>query len=293
MNLKETAVLFADISGSTRLYQKQGDVVAHQAISQSLQSMKLAIEDNNGTLLRTVGDSALASFNLADEACDAAIAIQRAHKELDMPVRVGFHIGEVIPDAGDVYGNTVNLAARVAQFAEANEICMSDAAVASLSHKHRPNVHYLDKISFKGVDKPLALYRIHWQEDVAHTVVATDQQLREYRHTSPCLTLHCGDRHCVLNAADTVLSFGRASDNDFVIDHESASRRHATLEMQDGRFLLIDSSTNGIYILRKDQEPEFFRRESVNLVGAGVIGLGFNPEDAPAFAIRYKLAKNA
>lgn len=292
MNLKETTVLFADIFGSTRLYQKQGDVVAHQAISQSLQSMKLAIEGNNGKLLRTVGDSALASFNLADEACDAAIAIQRAHKETDMSVRIGFHIGEVIPDAGDVYGNAVNLAARVAQFAEPNEICLSAAAVASLTHEHRSNVHYLDEISFKGVDKPMPLYRVHWQEDVGHTMVASVQQQREQRHGQQSLSLQYGDRRCVLSNPGEVLTFGRAIANDFVVEHESASRYHATLEMMDRRFLLSDASTNGIYIQRKGQEPEFFRREAINLTGVGVIGLGFQPQDAPALAIRYHLSKN-
>jgi len=198
MSPQETTVLFADLSGSTRLYETQGDVKAHQVVSRSLQCMKAAVEKHAGELLRTVGDSALASFSSADHACKAAVLIQKKHQELGLAVRIGFHVGKVIEDSGDVYGNTVNVAARVAEFAEANEICLTGAAVSFLSHEHRANTHFLDNVAFKGVGEPLPVFRVHWQGDVAQTlvvaekpVVANADTLASLQLTYVTWTLHC------------------------------------------------------------------------------------------------------
>ena len=80
------AVLFADIGGNTALYESVGDAEAHRRVAESLAFMKSAIETHGGTLLRTVGDAALATFTRGDEACLAADAMQRMHR--DRPLRV-------------------------------------------------------------------------------------------------------------------------------------------------------------------------------------------------------------
>lgn len=285
-------VLFADLTGSTRLYQTQGDVSAHKTVSQSLQCMKSAIERYGGQLLRTVGDAALASFENTDAACSAAIDIQRGHTLLGLSVRVGFHVGEVIEDSGDVYGNAVNLAARVAAFAEANEICITDKAVARLSQAHRTNTHFLDTVEFKGVSQPIPIFRVHWQADGGQTVIVTDAS-SEHRNTSHhALQITVDEKQIVIDAHRPSLSFGRSIQNDVVIDYESASRNHASVDLVRGRYVLSDSSTNGTYLLKDGAELEFVRRESVSLDHHGVIGLGFNPEEESSHIIQYRLVIN-
>ncbi|MFK7996265.1 MAG: adenylate/guanylate cyclase domain-containing protein [Granulosicoccus sp.] len=292
MACQSLTVLFADLTDSTRLYQTQGDVRAHKTVSQSLQCMKRAIEKNGGKLLRTVGDAALASFENTDAACSAAIEIQQGHTALGLSVRVGFHVGEVISDSGDVYGNAVNLAARVAGFAEANEICITDVAVAKLSLTHRTNTHYLDSVMLKGVAEPMPVFRVHWQTDSAHTVIVTEVPGEQRNVSNSVLIIDVDGQKRIVDNNQPLISFGRAPENDVVIDFESASRNHATIELIRGRYVLSDSSTNGTYLLKHGADPEFVRRASVSLDHHGVIGLGFDPEDSSSHLIKYRIVSS-
>lgn len=289
MSSQTLTVLFADLAGSTRLYQTQGDVEAHQRVSDSLQCMKSVIEQHSGQLLRTVGDAALASFESTNAAYLAAVDIQREHTALNLSVRVGFHYGEVIPDAGDVYGNAVNLAARVASFAEADEICTTEDAVAQLSIRHRSSTHYLDRVDFKGMSEPMAVYRIHWASGDGETAIITAASRTERYKTNLVLDLLIGAKRIRVDTSNSVVTFGRAYDNDVIVDTESASRNHAKIELVRGRYLLHDSSTNGTYLIRGGFSPEFIRRESVSLDNFGSIGLGFSPDTTSHHIIEFRV----
>lgn len=292
MNSQALTVLFADLSGSTRLYQVQGDVRAHQSISQSLHCMRTAIERHDGKVLRTVGDAVLASFRDTNAACESAVDIQREHASLELPVRVGFHFGHVIPDAGDVYGNAVNLASRVAEYAEANEICTTEEAVRRMSAKHRSNTHFLDKVLFKGVEHAHSVYRVNWRTDSAQTAIVTAVKALQGTSDSRVLELMVSGKALSVSTVNPVLSFGRSVDNDVIVEMESASRQHATIELIKGRFMLSDFSTNGTYILKRESAPEFVRRESVSLEQSGVIGFGVDPREELTHAAQYRLVSD-
>ena len=289
MTPQALTVLFADISGSTRMYQTQGDEQAHQQISASLQCMKQVIEQHGGTLLRTVGDSALASFTKADSACDSAIAILQAHMDMGLSARVGFHFGDVIPDAGDVYGNTVNLAARVAEFAEANEICTTERALSRLSHTHRENTHFLDTVNFKGLSSPISVYRVHWRTDSAQTEIVANSTDELRNPVGRALEFEYAGQSVRLDAQRPTLTLGRSNENDVVVDTESASRNHASIECIRGRYMLSDFSTNGTYVLKEGGAVEFVRRESTSLDHVGAIGCGFDPRSERADAVEFRL----
>lgn len=281
-------VLFADLAGSTHLYQTRGDVEAHQRVTVSLQSMRVAVEKHQGTLLRTVGDAVLASFEQADAAYLAAVDIQRDHQALSLSVRVGFHHGQVIPDGGDVYGNAVNLAARVAAFAQANEICTTEDTVAQLSIRHRSFAIFLDSVDFKGMSIPMPVYRIQWTDDDAETVVAAAVSRTQRYRSNFVLDLLIGPKRIRVDTLNPIVTFGRAQNNDVVIDIESASRNHVKIEFTRGRFLIHDSSTNGTYLLRSGFSPEFIRRESASLDNFGSIGLGFIPDSQTMHVIEFR-----
>lgn len=280
-------VLFADVVDSTRLYQTRGDAHAHREVSQALQKMKALIEKHDGQLLRTVGDSALASFSKADTAYQAAVDIQRAHSLMELSVRIGFHHGEVIPDSGDVYGHAVNLAARVASFAEADEICITEATVARLSVVHRSNAHYLDKVAFKGMSQPMPVYRISWNQDHEHTTIVSSVAHTHRYYTDQVLTLKLGSVQRQVCSESPRLSIGRAEDSDLVVEAGSASRHHARIEFNRGRYILVDSSTNGTYVVKGNNAPDFVLRESLALDEKGRIGLGVAPVEGDVHVITY------
>lgn len=289
MSSHALTVLFADLAGSTRLFQEVGDTAAHQRVTDSLQCMKSAIENNQGELLRTVGDAALASFADTWLAYVAAVDIQSAHQASQLSVRVGFHHGNVIPDDGDVYGNAVNIAARVASFAEADEICITDDAVARLTVPQRANVQFMDRVDFKGIAEPMAVYRINWREDTEQTAIVSAESSTERYTTNMVLDLLIGAKRIRIDRENPVVSFGRAFDNNVIIDTESASRNHARIELTRGRYLFHDSSTNGTYIKRGGYSTEFIRRETTSLNHFGSIGLGFSPDTPSPHIIEYRM----
>ena len=286
-------VLFADLAGSTQLYQTAGDTEAHLRVTDSLQCMKSVIETHSGTLLKKVGDAVLASFEDVDNAHRAAIGIQQKHKALSLSVRIGFHYGEVIPDDGDIYGNAVNLAARVASFAEANEICTTEDTVKQLSNEHQSSTHYLDQINFRGISEPMSVYRIGWTGDGGATVVLTAADSTSNYKINQALHLLIGAEQITVDANNPIITFGRASDNNIVVDNEMASRHHAKIECLRHKFVLYDSSTNGTYLLRGELSPEYIKRESIVLQNSGIIGLGQSPDSQSGNSIQYRVSVSA
>jgi len=238
MSSKILTVLFADLADSSQLYQTQGDVGAHQQVSDSLQCMRHAVERHHGTLLRTVGDAVLASFNDTESAYHAAVEIQKEHQMLNLSARVGFHHGNVILDGGDVYGSAVNLAARVAAFCKADEICTTEATIRQLSIKQRSNTRYLHRVEFKGISAPIPVYRVQWENEDLETAIATAPSHTDRYKTNLVLDLMIGAQRIRVDTDNPVVTIGRSCGNDVSIDIEPASRNHAKIEMAKGRFVI-------------------------------------------------------
>ncbi|MFK7994445.1 MAG: adenylate/guanylate cyclase domain-containing protein [Granulosicoccus sp.] len=289
-------VFFSDIANSTRLYQERGDVVAHRLITNCLIELRRVVENHDGKLLRTVGDAVLASFESSDNAMLAAVESQRMQLLSPLRIRIGFHAGEVIPDSGDVYGNAVNVAARVAGFANASEIYTTEDTVYQLSPQMRKAATFLDHVDFKGIEQPLPVYRIQWQEESTQKptedtrIVTAVSRTSKYR-SDMVLELSMGALTIRIDKDNPQIRIGREVDNDFVIRHESTSRYHASIELQRGRFLISDSSTNGTYLIRQGTNALFVRRESISLDSTGIIGAGWHPSASDAEQISYRFVQ--
>ncbi len=276
------AILFADIAGSTELYERVGDVEAHRRVAESLAFMADAVGAHAGTVLRTVGDSTLASFKDCDAALQAACDMQQSHKKTPLSVRVGFHFGPVIPDKGDVYGNAVNIAARVASFAKTEEITATEQAVALLNNSNKSRATLLDSINVKGISDAMGVYRIAWEADESmHTRVAEPVKINQSQNAQRFLELHSNSKQYRLDHQSGDVTIGRDSDSVLQIDGDRVSRQHAKIAWQSGQIVLTDSSTNGTYVQRVGQAPVFVRRESLVLEDAGQLGLGVLSSDDP------------
>jgi len=286
----DMAILFADIGGSTMLYQNEGDTQGHQLIVSSLSAMRTAIESAGGTLLRTVGDAVLASFDSCDQATAAAIAIQELHADNELSVRVGFHWGRAIADDGDVYGNAVNIAARVADLANTGEITVTADVVERLTSGTVPPPQLLDEIAVKGIDAPLSVYRIQWRApaDAGNaTVVATGLNIRSTRTVKTHILLRFGEQSLVLDEHSEKCRIGRDTENAVTTTHSAASRLHATIECKQGVYVLEDLSTNGTYVIKPEQPPVYVHRDKLTLDGSGYIATGFLPEKGSTDKISF------
>ena len=275
------AILFADIGRSTSLYQSAGDSQAHQLITDSLTNMRNAVEAAGGELLRTVGDAVLASFTDCDAACAASVAIQKVHRSSPLSVRVGFHWGHAIADRGDVYGNAVNIAARVSGLANTHEIMTTQEVVDRLTALPFGPAQLLDVLPLRGVDVPLSIYRIPWEEQSLDTLtqVALGSEVQGRRSVNLKLELSNADKTITLQSNGQKCTIGRSEDSTLQAPHNAASRVHATIECKQGKYVLEDLSTNGTYVIKNGQPYVFVHRDSVTIDGTGILTTGYLPKD--------------
>ncbi|PID60938.1 MAG: hypothetical protein CSB44_08660 [Gammaproteobacteria bacterium] len=285
-------ILFADLVDSTPLYQREGDESAFDLVRESLALMRREIESHRGELLRTVGDSVLASFTDSDDAIEAAVGIQSVHRQHKLTARVGFHRGEVIPDQGDVYGSAVNLAARVAGFAKGGEICATHPAIEALSNRYRRSAVLIDRINLKGMSQPHRIYRYQWADAEPATVVHASSAAMLRSAREPTLELLIDERSRLHRADGGCFTIGRADDSSLMLAHDASSRHHASIEYIRGRYVIRDTSTNGTCIQIAERPLIHLRREEMALEGAGEIGFGWVPGEVGAPRIHYRVSKD-
>jgi len=290
----ELAILFADVVGSTRLYELMGDLRARDMVAICIDCMRSATEQHQGTVIKTMGDEVMATFPSADEALNAAAQMQQqisVHAQLKVDgqavaIRVGCHYGPVVLENRDVFGATVHTANRMTSQAKAGQIITTAATVERLSPEWRASVRQIDVAMIKGQGSEVTLYEVLWQtEDVTSMVPAIAMQSRGPRTMR--LKLRFQDREIYLDEARPNVAIGRAEDNDLVIKGNLISRIHARIEISRNKFVLIDQSTNGTFVQTKDGEEAFVRRDSLKIKGEGMIGLGRLPEGESPQTIRY------
>lgn len=290
----ELAILFSDVVGSTRLYEQMGDLRARDMVAICIDLMRSATEQFQGTVIKTMGDEVMASFPTADQALNAAAQMQQQisrHSQLKadgqaVAIRIGCHLGPVVLENRDVFGSTVHTANRMTSQAKAGQIMTTGAVVERLSPQWRAAVRQVDIATLRGQGNEVELYEVLWQtEDVTSMVPAIAMAGRG--GPAARLRLKIQDRDFVLDERRPSIVIGRAEDNDVVVKGNLISRLHARIEVNRHKFVLIDQSTNGTFVQTDDGEEAFVRRDSLQIKGSGLIGLGKLPEQDSPQTIRF------
>jgi adenylate cyclase len=290
----ELAILFADVVGSTRLYELMGDLRARDMVSICIDVMRSATEQRHGTVIKTMGDEVMATFPSADEALNAAAQMQQqisTHAQLKVDgqpvaIRIGCHFGPVVLESRDVFGSTVHTANRMTSQAKAGQIITTAATVDHLSPEWRAACRLIDTAPIKGQGNEVPLYEVLWQtEDVTSMVPAI--ALKGRQAGGARLRLRWLDHEVVVDERHPSVTIGRAEDNDLVVKGNLISRLHARIELSRNKLVLIDQSTNGTFVQTLGGEESFVRRDSLQLKGEGMIGLGRLPESDSAQTIRF------
>jgi adenylate cyclase len=295
----ELAILFADVVGSTRLYELMGDLRARDMVAICIDVMRSATEQRQGTVIKTMGDEVMSTFPSVDEALNAAAQMQlqiSSHAQLKVDgqpvsIRIGCHFGPVMLENRDVFGATVHTANRMTSQAKAGQIITTAATVERLSPEWRASCRQIDVATLKGQGNEVALYEVLWQsEDVTSMVPAISMNSRPVRLLR--LRIRANDRDLVVDEQHSSITIGRAEDNDVVIKGNLISRLHARIEISRNKFVLIDQSTNGTFVQTADGEESFVRRDSLQIKGQGTIGLGRLPEQDSPQTIRFTCEEN-
>jgi class 3 adenylate cyclase len=293
----ELAILFADVVGSTRIYEVMGDSRARDMILTCVEIMRTATELNQGTVIKTIGDEIMATFPTADSALNAGSRMQhdiRTHSGLQVEgqpiaIRIGCHFGPVVLENRDIFGAAVHTANRMTSQAKAGQIMITAAMVDRLAREWRSAVRQIDVATLRGKASEDELFEVLWQkEDATSMLPALALGVVASRDRRPKrLRVKIQGQELILDDRRTNLTIGRAEENDIVIKGNLISRLHAKLELNRNKILLVDQSTNGTFVTSREGEESFVRRDSMQLKGEGMIGLGRAPEGGSPLTVRY------
>jgi class 3 adenylate cyclase len=292
---RSLCVLFADVSGSTRLYEKLGDTEAMRAVERCLNRMSRATETYQGRVVKTIGDEVMAVFDSADQALQAACEMQQRVEKLPpvsgvtLSIRVGMQYGPIIEENSDYFGDTVNTASRMAGLAKGGQIFTTGETVNALSPLLRQATREIDALAIKGKSEDVHVFEVLWQETTELTMKASSI-MRQVGTSTKLVLRHSGEEH-VFDPSSGGVSLGRDGGSDVVIGDRRASRSHARIERRRDKFVLVDQSTNGTFVTFEG-EPEFaLKHEEIILRGRGRISFGHAYSDDPKEIVAFEIAE--
>ncbi len=286
----ECAVLFADVAGSTALYELLGDQPAFALVEACLATMSACTEEFHGRVVKTIGDAVMAVFDRADDAAAAAAEMQVRVAGLGEPrgirlsLRIGFHFGPVVPREDDVFGDSVNLASRLCDLASKGQIITDAGTAQRLSAVHASGLRTLFPIEVKGKADEVELVEILWQ-------AASQEMTAIVAAPAPAgaagwarLQLDFDGQRLLMGPERRKATFGRDHEADFTVRSPTVSRAHAMIERRRDRFVLVDHSLNGSFVTFEGRPEMKLRHEELTLVGHGWIAFGQPRADAQQVA---------
>ena len=164
---KLAAILYADVAGYSRLTGEDEDAT-HRTLSECLDLISSTVESHRGRVMHYAGDAVLAMFEAVVDALSGAVAIQDALRtqNQDLPderkveFRIGVNLGDVIEDRGDIYGDGVNVAARLESLAEPGGVCVSESVRTAVGNKLSLGYESMGEQHVKNIREPVKAYRV-------------------------------------------------------------------------------------------------------------------------------------
>src|SRR6266849_2559579 len=247
------AVLFADITGSTRLYEKLGNARALECVGLCLNIMRESALGCGGRVVQTIGDEVLCVFPTASAATHAAAEMQSRVK-----------------------------------MAKPSQIIAGGECVEALSKPMKDQTRALDKLPVKGREQEVDVYEVLWRQGEELTYMASRAPgLPKQPQVRLCL--RHGGKEMILGPGRELIRLGRENSCDIVIADRKASREHARIERRRDKFVLVDVSSNGTFVTFHGQSEMAVKREEVVLQGRGSISFGHpysvDPTEVAAFEI--------
>jgi adenylate cyclase len=287
---KNATVLFADVSGSMKLYETAGDARAAEAIRGCINVLCSAAEANGGRVVKTIGDEVMAVFPTANAAAAAATAMHAGVEALPtvgglkLAVCIGFQAGPIIERDNDLFGDTVNLASRLVKQAVKAQILTSEETVAQLSSLIRTSVRALYPVRVKGKDQEITLCELIWRRSADVTDLAGTASM--LRLPQMRLRLRYKGRDVLRRRKRQSVVIGREQGCHILVSDAKASRQHCTIESWQDSFVLQDHSTNGTYVTVNGEKEMLLQRQDLTLREHGCITFG-QPRATASDVVEY------
>jgi class 3 adenylate cyclase len=306
-----TTVVFADLTGSTGVFESLGNAKATQAITRLTTWIGEVCRAHSGRVVKMLGDGVLAVFPVSNQGIAAVVEMQRVHhkriqswpENLRMHLQIGVACGEIVEVNGDCYGDAVNVASRLSDLSGSGQIWATDTAILGLSSKD-VRFRSLGAVNLKGKSEASVVYRIEWQTDVASEFLTISGALEPAAAPGDKLpgkiNLSWLDVNAAFSASELPIHIGRVAEAEFVVNDPRVSRMHARIEWRQGAFVLKDVSSYGTWVrfasTGTGAPTELaLRRQECVLLGAGEMALGapFNDFTVPTVAFYMPVAAPA
>jgi class 3 adenylate cyclase len=275
-------ILFADVSGSTRLFETHGDEVARHLVGAVLVALAEVAGRHGGRVIKTIGDEIMCTFPGPLHGLLAATDMHRRIKgdevfaRDNLAIRIGLHHGEALIENDDVFGDAVNTAARMADksLARRDQIVTTASTVNGITSTTGLRVRSLGQARVLGKQAPIDIVDVLWQEDLAH-VTTVQRVMQGVAAASDEVRLLLRFKSQVFELDEGAsFSIGRDPTSSLVVETEWVSRHHALIEWKRGYFMLADRSTNGTWLKIGDDDELFVHRDETHLRRSGTISLG-------------------
>ena len=295
-----TTVVFADLVGSTSLYERLGDAAASRFVTELVGMLSQVFEQHQGRVVKLLGDGLFVVFAREGDALAACMQIQKqlfdnplipggGGKGPPVQMQMGIESGEVVEINGDCFGDTVNSAARLADLAGGGQILTTQNVWAALLPIQRAALRSMGPLYLRGRAEASHVYRIEWQTGRDEEATMAGRSMFAVSQTS-FLELSCAGLVVRLDAKSKPISLGRAAESALPLNDQRVSRMHATLVWRGGQFVLTDASTYGTWVYMGNQvEAVVLRRTECYLVGSGQIVPGCSRDDETAPRIDFAI----
>ena len=285
---------------STRIYETIGDAKALALINGLFKALTKQVNKHGGITVKTLGDGMVCQFRDVEEAFKAACGMQEAAaglaagKDPALKIKIGYTYGPVVLKDRDVFGDTVNVCARLVSLANPAQILTTLQTVDALPEGARTRCRELYATKVRNRSGDVMVCEVLWKSDPDATRVndvATQTSPKPNWNWVLKLT-HAGETFVI--DANQAVRIGRDATNDLVVNTDNASRLHARIFAKDEHFFIADQSTNGTFLLVDGTTREVRLRRAEAMLGErGWIGLGKSASNHGDHVLRYRLERKS
>jgi adenylate cyclase len=302
--ISDLTVLFADLRGSTALFETLGNAEATSVVTHCIGALSRTVSEVGGHVVKTLGDGLMAVFPTPGLALMSA---SQMHDVLDtivsrgsergasaglrvLRLQIALARGEVVEMGGDCFGDAVNVSARLLDHAGDNETLVTAEVLQGLPLEQRARFRSLDRLVLRGRSEPV---QVHVAGGRRGSDMMAPTQFGDIAQPSEPdgLRLVWVDINRSFASQQMPVVLGRSPQATFCVDDSRVSRSHARVDWHSGSFQLTDLSYNGTYVQFADGEIVSLRRGSCTLHGSGTIGLGGSPRDPGSACVYFDVLR--
>jgi len=304
--MAKVTVVFADLAGSTGVFETLGNAKATQAITRLTGWMGRVCIANNGHVVKNLGDGVLMVFSQNADAIDAVMEMQRVHTDriktwpesLKMRLQIGLSRGEVIEQGGDFFGDAVNVAARLSDLSGPDQILGTETVINELEPNGGVRFRNLGSMDIRGRNEACVVYRVEWQNEFTTEFFTVPASLSAMplAKSSPrfgAISLSWLDVNASFAAEQLPIHIGRDADAQFVINDPRVSRLHAKISWRAGRYHLEDVSSYGTWLRFSGSHSVIdLRRQECPLLIEGEMAMGASFEDFTVPTVSFSIQQD-